>query len=319
MKTKYILIALGLFLCSAPAFGQGNGKLQIHYMDVGQGDGAILISPLGETVLFDNGVWEGCDKPLAYLESLGVTQIDYMLISHYHSDHFGCTREVLNRFPLKNFSYDRPGAYSGPVFRSYVRAVGQKRKHVHSTTSITLDAGSANPVKINIAGYNGAGVVTDNENDRSVVAVIHFGHFDAVMGGDLSGFQTEYYKDIETVVARRLGQVELYKVNHHGSSHSSNRNWLNKIRPKVAVISMSDDNDYGHPTPSTMGRLHASTISKTYWTSGGAGAAPKEGRDMVANGSVVVEVAPGANEFSVKYGTQTDIHQTWPGAYTGRR
>lgn len=319
MKPRNIFLTFCLFLFSVSAFGQGNGKLQIHYMDVGQGDGAILISPNGETVLFDNGVWRNCDKPLAYLESLGVTKIDYMIISHYHADHFGCTQQVVSRFPLINFSYDRPGAYNSDMFDAYVTAVGAKRKSVGRRTSITLDAASANPVRINIAGYNGAGVVTDNENDRSVVAVIHFGEFDAVMAGDLSGFNTPRYKDIETTVARRLGQVEIYKANHHGSDHSSNPRWLRKIKPRIAVISMSDSNTYGHPTRNSLRRMHESGVAKTYWTSRGRGATPRNGLDVVANGNVVVEVEPGANQFTVTYGTQTDTYSMWPDAYRGRR
>lgn len=70
MKLRHTLLPLCLFLFSVSAFGQANGKLQIHYMDVWQADGAVLISPLGEVVLFDNGDFRACDKPLAYLATL---------------------------------------------------------------------------------------------------------------------------------------------------------------------------------------------------------------------------------------------------------
>src|SRR5438046_2424788 len=89
------LCLLLLVLTFASAFGQANGKLQLHFMDVGQGEGAVLVSPQGEVVLFDNGVRGNCDKPLSYLQQLGVTKIDYHIASHYHDDHIGCTREVL--------------------------------------------------------------------------------------------------------------------------------------------------------------------------------------------------------------------------------
>ncbi len=73
-----LLRVLGVSFLAWPllVFGQANGKLQVHFMDVGQGDGAILISPLGETVLFDNGVRDNCDRPVSYLQQLGVTKID---------------------------------------------------------------------------------------------------------------------------------------------------------------------------------------------------------------------------------------------------
>lgn len=97
------------------ASGQANGKLQIHYMDVDQGDGAVLISPFGEVLLFDNGFNQCTQRSVVYLEKIGITHIDYMIISHYHKDHFGCTKAVLSRFPT-------------PACDAYVEAVGNKRK-----------------------------------------------------------------------------------------------------------------------------------------------------------------------------------------------
>ena len=76
------LLAACLLICPVLLVGQA-GTLQIHFMDVGQGDGAILISPGGETVLFDNGVRNNCDKPVSYLQQLGITQIDYHVASPY--------------------------------------------------------------------------------------------------------------------------------------------------------------------------------------------------------------------------------------------
>jgi competence protein ComEC len=60
-----------------PAGSPMNGKLQIHFMDVGQGDGALLISPQGQTMLFDNGKRLNCDAPVSYLQQLGITKHDY--------------------------------------------------------------------------------------------------------------------------------------------------------------------------------------------------------------------------------------------------
>jgi competence protein ComEC len=101
MKRKSILVALlGLFVFTTLTLAQQDGKLQIHFMDVGQGDGALLISPQGEMVLFDDGALKFCDKPVAYLHELGVQKIDYHITSHYHSDHIGCCGQVLGAFPL---------------------------------------------------------------------------------------------------------------------------------------------------------------------------------------------------------------------------
>lgn len=72
MQTKKsLLVSLSIVLCVSPLFGQTNGKLQIHFMDVGQGDGTVLISPQGEVVLFDNGVRNNSDKPGNYQTNHG--------------------------------------------------------------------------------------------------------------------------------------------------------------------------------------------------------------------------------------------------------
>ena len=296
-------------LAACLAYGQANGRLQIHFMDVGQGDGAVLVSPGGETVLFDNGTTGECDKPVSYLLRLGVRKIDYHIASHYHSDHIGCTTETLRQIPLEHDALDRGGQYDTNVYDKYVTAVGSHRKTAQAGMKILLDAASAQPVEIEIVALNGNGVSTTNENDLSVSAVIRYGSFHAEIGGDLSGIKSGDYEDIETGVSEKVGPVEVYKVHHHGSSYSSNATWLARTKPKAGIISTGAGNSYGHPAGECLARLHAAGV-KTYWTERGAGAAPEPGRDVVA-GDVVVEVEPGTDRFTVKYGATTDQYTTW--------
>lgn len=145
-------------LLPALAFGQGNGKLQIHYINVGQGDAAVLISPGGEIVLFDNGVLNQCGAPVAYLQSLGITKIDYHIASHYHSDHIGCTPTVLGMFPLQKAAYDRGGTYTTATYTNYVNAVGATRVTATVGGTITLDANTNTPVTIRFIALNAAGI-----------------------------------------------------------------------------------------------------------------------------------------------------------------
>lgn len=305
-----VLCITGLFI-SLHVFGQGNGKLQIHFMNVGQGDGALLISPGGETVLFDDGDAGDCDLPLSYLEQLGLTNIDYHIASHYHNDHIGCAVPVLQRFPLKKAAIDRGGFYATKTFTNYMNFVGALRKTAIEGSMLTLDAGSANPVNIEFVAMNGNGVVgAKDENDLSLVSVIRFGQFDAVMGGDLSGKKVYNYRDIETSVGPKVRQVEVYKVNHHASSHSSNTNWLNAIKPRIGIISCGNGNEHGHPKKDCLDRLHNAGVV-TYWTARGAGASPTPGQDKIG-GNIQVEAAPGSSTFTVTYaGTQVDPYEVW--------
>jgi beta-lactamase superfamily II metal-dependent hydrolase len=305
--TAVTFVCFVFFACLA----QENGKLQIHFIDCGQGDAAILISPLGETVLFDDGVLKKCDKPIAYLKKIGIKAIDYHVASHYHSDHIGCCPQVLSEFPLQKDAYDHGGTYNSGVFQSYLEAIGSHRKTVSpGQTTITLDPGSATPVTIKIVAANGNGVQSKDENDLSVDAVVHFGAFKAELGGDLSGFDTTSYKDIETSVADQVGQIDVYKVHHHGSSHSTNPHWLDVTKPRIGVISCGTGNTYNHPTQECLEALHRANV-RTYWTELGNGVDPEPGMDIVG-GNIVVQVPADSQTFSVTYnGAQTDTYPTW--------
>jgi len=311
-----LAVSLGLFFCNSPLFCQGNGKLQIHFIDVGQGDGALLISPQGQTVLFDGGVLNKCDKPLSYLEQLGVAKIDYLIVSHYHSDHIGCTPQELQAFPLQKEAIDRGFSYTTTAYTDYVNAVQNLRTSLTSPgREIVLDAATATPVKINVVVVDGvplhaAPITTDNENDLSLSAVITYGRFKAEIGGDLSGVASVRffgsnrveYKDIESSVAPDVGPLDVYKVHHHCSAYSSNQNWLAATHPTIAIVSAGDGNTYGHPTPECLQRLHDGGVKKTYWTELGAGQQPLPGLDVVA-GNIIVEVAapPNDSSFTVTY------------------
>jgi beta-lactamase superfamily II metal-dependent hydrolase len=290
MTKRFVLFIIAAMF-SHLAFGQGNGKLQIHFMDVGQGDGAVLISPQGQIVLFDGGNAKDCDKPVSYLGQLGIKSIDYMVLSHYHADHFGCETEILAQSPLKKIAYDRGGTYNSRNFDEYVQAVGNKRRQAKLTDKIVLDQGSAHPVQIGFVALNGDGVKTTNENDLSLVAVVQFGALRVEIGGDLSGFETNSYKDIEKSVALKVGEIDVYKVHHHCSAYSTNEEWLRATKPTIAIVSAGVlNNDYGHPTEECLERLHNAGV-KTYWTELGKGASPDPDFDVIA-GTVIVESDP---------------------------
>jgi competence protein ComEC len=309
-KVRIFCVVFYLVSCWA-AIAQQNGKLQIHFMDVGQGDGAVMISPKGEIVMFDSGLGGHSDLPISYLQQLGVDHVDYHITSHYHNDHMGCVPEVLSEFPLRKFAYDRGGSYNSSQFDRYVRTVGDKRKQAVDGTSLVLDRGSNAPVRIDFVASNGNGVETDNENDMSLVSVVHFGKFDAVFGGDLSGMDANQYADIETSVGPKVGEVEVYKVNHHGSRYSSNEVWLKAIHPKIGIISCGDGNSYRHPTAACLTRLHASDVQCVYWTERGNGAQPHPPQDKVG-GNILIEVEPGSTKFKVIYaGQQVDEYDDW--------
>jgi beta-lactamase superfamily II metal-dependent hydrolase len=317
MRFRNFALNLVLLLVSTSASAQvANGNLQIRHIDMGQGDAAVLISPGGKVVLFDAGKdianRKNCDVETDYLDQLGVKQIDYIFVSHYHTDHIGCIPTVLKMFPLKGPSYDRGEKYDTTFYSDYVDAVSAHRETVTLGQTITLDSG-ANPVTLKVLSVNGSfaggSVPTQNENDLSVSVLVSFGAFREEIGGDLSGENTSNYQDIETGVAPSVGPLDVYQVHHHCSAYSTNETWLKATEPTVAIISTGDGNGYRHPAESCLERLHDSDVKKAYWTETGAGGKP-EANDVVA-GDISIEVAPNATSFTVSYnnGATTDTYQ----------
>jgi hypothetical protein len=198
------------------------------------------------------------------------------------------------------------------LFTKYANKVGSKRKTAVKDQILSLDGGS---VTIKFIASNGNGILTKNENDLSVVALITYGQFHAVMGGDLSGYNERDYKDIESSVAPLVGQVEVYKVHHHCSKYSSNSTWLETTTPKIGIISASSTKgvrDYHHPTEECLDRLHNAGVH-TYWTEAGTGGRPDPEWDLIA-GNIVIEVEPGRSNFTVSTQTRTDTYPLWQSA-----
>ncbi len=158
MVQRVLFFVACILILARIASGQANGKLQIHHMDVGQGDGAILISPGGQVVVFDVGEdtkKHDCTKPVSYLDQLGIKHVDYLYVSHYHFDHIGCIPTVLSEIPLQGDAYDRGESYSGTTYDNYIASVGTHRKTAKIGDVITLDGDSQNPVVITVVALNG--------------------------------------------------------------------------------------------------------------------------------------------------------------------
>jgi len=305
------------FAASSPASAvTPNGRLQIIHLDVGQGDGAVIISPLGQVAMIDEGQSTTTAMGvtvLAQLQALGVTHVDHHFNSHYHSDHLGNFPTIFGTGGVSlDYGWDRGGSYTTQAYTNYVNTLGARRRTMVKNQVITLDSLSAHPVTIKCVNLNGAGVSTTDENTLSMMLKISYGDFDMTFGGDMGGYNSGSYKDIESVVAPQVGPVEVLKVHHHGSATSTNATWLSATQAKIGVISVGNTNSYGHPTSAALGRLHTANV-KTYWTELGAGVAPLAGWDKYANGQVIISATwqPGGVDTVRSNGVGTPFADTF--------
>ncbi|MBI5837904.1 MAG: hypothetical protein HZB25_11730 [Candidatus Eisenbacteria bacterium] len=256
-----------------------NGTLQIFHLDVGQGDGALIVTPGGQSVMIDCGVYNNCSLVTNQLTALGVTHVDYHFASHYHADHIGCFVQSDNMVHFDQ-AWDRGGSMSSPTttYNNYVSAAAGRRHAATKGRVWMLDSLSAHPVTITCVDMHLP--AASDENANCIMLRLDYGNFHESFGGDQ---QSTY----EPVFAPEMDTVLVYKVHHHGSATSSTDAWLLATAPTIGVISCGDGNGYGHPTAAAVNRMHARGVH-TYWTETGAGVAPNPAWDKVAHGNVVI-------------------------------
>jgi len=277
--------------------GQTTGSLRMHFIEAAGGDAVLLISPMGEVAMFDSGPRSTCGATIAYLQSLGLTTLDYYITTQNSPERDGCAADVLQMFPLRKFALDR-GEVSGTAeFQRYLKVAGSKRRTPSVGDTLALDTSSDAPVAITFLAKNGNGLPSKSERSLGLYARITFGEFSATVGSDIAGESTAGEVDLESVLAPVVGHVDVYKVHGHGAATSSTAQWLAATTPTVGVISVDPGNNEALPSESALERLHQ-VGTHTFWTSIGNGAMPATPLDTIS-GTTVVEMSPHASQFSV--------------------
>jgi competence protein ComEC len=291
-------VALGIAVIILAGFsGESGAGLDIHCIDVGQGDCTLIVSPTGGTFLFDAGNnGKGNNTVIPYLTGQGIEALDYIGASHYHVDHIGGIDEVVTSLGIDSIRVavlDRGWSYTTLTYASYATAVAPKRTTITDGQVIDLGGG----VTVTCVGVNGNGQLSPpfddkyDENDLCVCLLVEYGDFDFFVAGDLSGTNSSHYHDIETSIASEVGAVEIYRVDHHGSASNSNETLVSTLQSEVSVISVGN-NSYGHPTQTVIDRL-ISHDSYIYQTELGSGGTIPPGEGEVVGGHIVISVDGG--------------------------
>jgi len=233
--------------CACPAVAPGD--LEFHMIDVGQGDSLLVVSPDGFTLLVDAGSGADAATVYAYLQSLGIAELDYTLVSHYHADHVGGMDGALGYFPTTVACFDRGGSYATNEFNDYDAATDGRR--VSLLVNDTIDLGPSTLVEVLHSDQGSA-----EENSNSVVVRLTYGDLTFLLGGDCDDVCEASFDP---------GEVNVYKVHHHGSSDASTELFLEPMDLYTALISVGNNNAYGHPHADALDRITA-TGADTYRT-----------------------------------------------------
>lgn len=272
------------------------GNLRIYALDVGQGDGFLVISPQGKTVLIDAGPTEAGDEVVAALRNHGVKQIDLMIATHPHADHIGGMKKVFDTLRVKKI-LDSGQTYGTVTYEKLLAEVQQnKTAYVKAVRGqmIELDSG----VKFDVLNP-GEKLLTDKDvgegrsvqNANSVVLRLSYGNFAMLFTGD-----AEFETEAQMMQAGLPLNAQVLKIGHHGSRHATSGKFLEAVKPQFAIISNSADNDYGHPSQFTLDRLKKANI-KTLRT------------DL----SGEIEIFSDGKTFDARPGRKATLAQTWAG------
>jgi competence protein ComEC len=228
--------------------GDNHGKLRVYFLDVGQGDSELILFG-NTTILIDAGDTDQGDRVVADLQRLGVTRIDLLVATHAHADHIGGMREVLDAFPVGRV-LDAGVPSSSSLYEQFLTEIDDR--NIPYTVAEQGQAIDLDPsLKIVVLSPKKERL-NDDANQNSVVLRVSYGTTDFLFTGDMGG-------ETEDALAKSgyALDAEILKVGHHGSSSSTSKAFLARVRPETAIIEVGRDNPYGHPHEAALERLKA--------------------------------------------------------------
>lgn len=217
--------------------------LTVHFIDVGQGL-AILAQAGDDVLVYDGGNSDAASYFVSYLQQEGVTDIDYMIASHYDADHLNGLVGALHAFDTDTIiapDYE----HNSKLYTSFYNTVSEQGKEV--TYPEVGDAYEFGEGSFTILGPT---EIRDDSNNNSVVVRLDYGDTSFLFTGDA---EAKEEKDI--IAANEDLDCDVLSVGHHGSASSTSWDFLEQVLPEYAVISCGVNNSYGHPDPDTIEKL----------------------------------------------------------------
>ena len=226
--------------------------LTVHFMDVGQGDAALVQTPGGKNILIDTGGLQGDEDIsrmvlLPYLRYLGVKQIDALCLSHGDHDHAGGAAGLAEKLPVKNV-FLGAGAEKSADVQALLKVLHNKANVYRLQKGERWHVGDCGIVVASASDRTSPSAGVTETNASSLVLQLFCRGHSLLFTGDAD-------MDTEESAMPLLSRADVLKVSHHGSDTSSSPHFLEHVRPRYGVISCGKNNRYGHPGQGTLERL----------------------------------------------------------------
>ena len=232
-------------------------ELRIYFVDVGQGDCTLIETPTKKHILIDGGGSEfgsfdvGESTLLPYLLDRGITTIDYMLISHFDSDHIGGLFYVMENIKVKNVIISKQGENSENLTK-FINIVKEKKIKV-----MIVEKGDI----VQIDKYSYFEILFPEEdlikenilNNNSIVAKFNCLNLRMLFTGDIEEIAEERLEELYNDTNKL--NADILKVAHHGSKTSSTSKFLELVDPQIALIGVGKNNNFGHPNDGVIDRM----------------------------------------------------------------
>lgn len=245
-KHYYLILILLIFHKTIPLY---NSNLEVVMFDVGEADSMLISTPSKKVnILIDTGRGIDINNIIIYLKSIGISKLNYLIITHGDEDHIGGALYLIDNFKVDNVILNK-GDYTELEVELITHLKNKNIKYTNNINKIPL-LGSYMYL-LNTKEFS-------NENDNSIVTYFEYQKYKFLFMGDSSSKTEEYL-----INNYNLTNISFLKVGHHGSNTSSSPLFINKITPKVSLISVGRNNFYHHPNKEVLTNLSNSVIYRT--------------------------------------------------------
>lgn len=250
-----VLLILLTILIYFQVFSIDQSKLQVIFMDIGQGDSILIKSPSGNKVLVDGGPKNNLSKALSRNLYFWQRDIDILIVTNPDRDHFEGFIPLIDSYKIGLFIKPEVTALENPAYKDLTDKI--KNKGIKTITALSGQ-------KINIGGGafieiifpDRVGIESISHNQGSIVSMLSYKDQKVLLTGDST-------ENIEKYLVLNYGQrlkADILKVAHHGSKTSSSDVFIKTVDPKWAVISAGKDNQFGHPHKEVLDRFKENNI-----------------------------------------------------------
>jgi len=257
MSTKRVhLILLTLFLLVILIGCNASSKanlLEVHVIDVGQGDSILITTPENKTILIDGGEAKYGSYVVNYLNNQDIDTIDILIATHPHADHIGGLKYVIEEMEIKEIIMPSV-AHTSKTFENLLLTIQERDLSITPAKkglAYQLENNIVLSILSPIKDYG------NNLNNWSVVTQLTYGNKTFLFTGDA---EYEVEKDLLTTYESLKLKSHFLKIGHHGSNTSTSTEFLAAVKPDVAVIPLGEDNPYGFPHKELIDRLQGQNL-----------------------------------------------------------